>query len=135
MLASASFWSVFGLPFATSNKSNPGVLSDTVYNIHDSTILIALTALGGIVTLAAIFVFKNRGLQTRLSYLGIVLAILLGLVACLLIYNERTLEVEGLQIEDGIGIWPPIAAIVFCILAGRFIKKDDQLVKSMDRLR
>lgn len=134
LLASGAFWTEFALPFATSDAASPGVLSDMVYNIHDSPVLLALTVIGGLATLGAIFLFNNRPLQKRLSYLGVVMAILLPLVAFLLIYNERTGDALG-AINDGLGIYPPILALIFAILAGRAIGKDDKLVKSMDRLR
>lgn len=134
-LAGVAFFSVFSLDFATSNKPNPGVLADQVYNVQDSGILMALAIIGGIASLGAILLFRNRGLQLRISYLSVVMAILLPLVACLLIFNERTLEVQGLEITEGLAIFPPIAALVLAIVAGRYIKKDDKLVKSMDRLR
>lgn len=134
-LAGVAFFSVFSLDFATSNKPNPGVLADQVYNVQDSGILMALAIIGGIASLGAILLFRNRGLQMRVSYLSVVMAILLPIVAFLLIYNERTLEVQGLEISDGLAIYPPLIALVLAIVAGRYIKKDDKLVKSMDRLR
>jgi len=134
LIASGAFWSEFALPFATSDAASPGVLSDSIYNIHDSPVLLALTVIGGLVTLAAIFLYNKRSLQKRMAYLGIVMAILLPLVAFLLIYNERTGEALG-AINDGMGIYPPIVALIFAALAGRAINKDDKLVKSMDRLR
>lgn len=134
LLSSGAFWIEFALPFATTDVASPGVLSDMVYNIQDSPILLALTVIGGLVTFGAIFLFNNRGLQKRLSYMGVVMAILLPLVAFLLIYNERTGEALG-DVNDGLGIYPPIIALIFAILAGRAIGKDDKLVKSMDRLR
>lgn len=134
LLSSGAFWTEFALPFATSDVASPGVLSDMVYNIQDSPILLALTVIGGLATLAAIFLFNNRSLQKRLSYVGVVIAILLPLVAFLLIYNERTGEALGV-INDGLGIYPPLVALIFAVLAGRAIGKDDKLVKSMDRLR
>lgn len=134
LLSSGAFWTEFALPFATTDVASPGVLSDMVYNIHDSPILLGLTIIGGLVTLGAIFLYNNRSLQKRLSYLGVVVAILLPLVAFLLIYNERTGEALG-SVNDGLGIYPPILALIFAVLAGRAIGKDDKLVKSMDRLR
>ena len=134
LLSSAAFWTEFALPFATTDVASPGVLSDLVYNIHDSPVLIGLTVIGGLATLGAIFLFNNRSLQKRLSYLGIVMAILLPLVTFLLIYNERTGDALG-TINDGLGIYPPIVALIFAVLAGRAIGKDDKLVRSMDRLR
>ena len=37
--------------------------------------------------------------------------------------------------DDGIGAYLPMGAMVMLLLAMRFIKKDDDLVRSMDRLR
>lgn len=135
LLASASFWSEFGLSFATSDEASPGFLSDMVYNIQDHGVLLALTILGGVISLGAIFLFNNRALQLRLSYLTVVMAILLPLVAFLLIYNDGTSFGEASNLQDGLGIYPPILALICGILAGRYIGKDDKLVKSMDRLR
>ena len=94
-----------------------------------------MTILGGIVSLIAIFMFRNRPLQMRLGYFAIVLCILLPLVAFLLMYNEGTALVEGTNIDDGVGIYLPVIGLISTILANRYIKKDNKLVKSMDRLR
>ena len=134
LLSSAAFWTEFALPFATTDVASQGVMNDLVYNIHDSPVLIGLTIIGGLVTLSAIFLFNNRPLQKRLSYLGIVMAILLPLIAFLLIYNERTGDALS-TINYDLGIFPPLVALIFAVLAGRAIGKDDKLVKSMDRLR
>lgn len=134
LLSSAAFWTEFAAPFATTDVASQGVMNDLVYNIHDSPVLIGLTIIGGLVTLSAIFLFNNRPLQKRLSYLGIVMAILLPLVAFLLIYNERTGDALN-TINYDLGIFPPLVALIFAVLAGRAIGKDDKLVKSMDRLR
>ena len=37
--------------------------------------------------------------------------------------------------EKGVGIFLPVISIVFLVLANRAIKKDEDLVKSVDRLR
>ncbi|MDB4162410.1 DUF4293 domain-containing protein [Saprospiraceae bacterium] len=134
LLSSAAFWTEFALPFATTDVASQGVMNDLVYNIHDSPVLIGLTIIGGLVTLSAIFLFNNRPLQKRLSYLGVVMAILLPLIAFLLIYNERTGDALS-TINYDLGIFPPLVALIFAVLAGRAIGKDDKLVESMDRLR
>ena len=134
LLSSAAFWTEFAAPFATTDVASQGVMNDLVYNIHDSPVLIGLTIIGGLVTLSAIFLFNNRPLQKRLSYLGVVMAILLPLIAFLLIYNERTGDALR-TINYDLGIFPPLVALIFAVLAGRAIGKDDKLVRSMDRLR
>jgi hypothetical protein len=42
---------------------------------------------------------------------------------------------EAAVSEKGIGMFIPIASIVFLVLANKAIKKDEDLVKSVDRLR
>ena len=135
LLTSSAFFSLFAVNFATSDNTSNGIFSDQMYNITDNPILIGLTVLGGAIALVNIFMFKNRPLQLRMGNILIVLCILLPLVAGLLMYNEgKQVESYG-NIEDGLGIYLPIIALVTTILANRFIKKDSNLVKSMDRLR
>jgi ABC-type polysaccharide transport system permease subunit len=58
--------------------------------------------------------------------------ILLGL------FVYRSLNLSGetpLVSEKGIGMFVPVLAIVLLVLANKAIKKDEDLVKSVDRLR
>lgn len=79
-----------------------------------------------------IFVFKNRKLQFVLGRLNILLnVILLGVF----VYWSLTLPGESSLSEKGIGKFIPIISIVLLVLANKAIKRDEQLVKSVDRLR
>jgi hypothetical protein len=83
-------------------------------------------------SLLSIFMFKNRKLQFVLGRLNIILNfILLGL----LVYQSLNVSGEALVSEKGIGIFIPILSIVLLALANKAIKKDEDLVKSVDRLR
>lgn len=135
LLTSGAFFSLFAVSFASSDKTAVGIFADQLYNVMDNPILIAMTVLGGALALINIFLFRNRPLQLRLGYLLIVLSILLPLVAVLLMYNEGSLNAPDVAIDDGLGIYLPIIALITTILAVRFINKDNKLVKSMDRLR
>jgi hypothetical protein len=80
----------------------------------------------------AIFLFKNRKLQFVIGRLTILINLmLLGL----LIYVSLTLPGEASVSEKGIGMFIPILAILLLVLANKAIKKDEDLVKSADRLR
>jgi ABC-type polysaccharide transport system permease subunit len=57
--------------------------------------------------------------------------ILLGLF----VYRSLNISGEQLVSEKGIGMFLPIVAIVLLVLANKAIKKDEDLVKSVDRLR
>ena len=92
-------------------------------------VLFFTSALLSIVTL---FLFKNRQLQFVLGRLNILINLfLLGI----LIYLSQTLSGEALVSEKGIGMFFPVIVILLLVLANKAIKKDEDLVKSVDRLR
>ena len=87
-----------------------------------------LTAL---IAFIAIFKFKNRELQFVLGRIIILINLfLLGI----LMYLSLTIPGE-VSSEKGIGMFIPIVVILFVVLANKAIKKDEDLVKSVDRLR
>lgn len=135
LVSSISFFGLFLLPFATSSVAIPQFFNDLVYNVMDHAVLMVLTIVGGLVSLVTIFLFNNRPLQLKLSYLTTVIAILLPLLVILLIYNEGTFTTQADKIEDRFGIYLPIIAIICSIVAAKNIKKDENTVRDMDRLR
>lgn len=85
-----------------------------------------------VLAFVAIFIFKNRQLQTVLNRLNIILNfILLGVF----VYRSLTMSGDEASSEKGIGMLIPIFSIVLLVLANRAIRKDELLVKSADRLR
>lgn len=85
-----------------------------------------------ILSLISVLMFKNRKSQFMLGRLNILLnLILLGLF----VYRSLNLSGETDVSEKGIGILLPIFSIVFLVLANKAIKRDEDLVKSVDRLR
>jgi hypothetical protein len=96
----------------------------------------AYTLLFGLSTtlcLLSILFYKKRQNQFVINRLTIILnLILLGLF----VYYSLNLSGEAVAVsEKGIGMFLPIVAIVFLVLANKAIKKDEDLVKSVDRLR
>ncbi|HUR31701.1 MAG TPA: DUF4293 domain-containing protein [Saprospiraceae bacterium] len=134
-LTALVFGFLFKVPFAISNKPSVQFLSDGVFDITDHPALIALTIIGALLALITIFLFRKRQLQLRLGYVIIVMAILLPVIAFLLFTNATSAADSSVEIHDQLGIFLPLAAIVFTGLSNYFIKKDEKLVKSMDRLR
>jgi Domain of unknown function (DUF4293) len=135
VLTAGVFGILFKLPFATSDKPSAQFLADKVFDITDHPALLGLAILGAALALISIFMFKNRKLQLRLGYLIIIMAILLPAVAFLLFTNESASIDPTVQVYDQVGMFLPLGAILFASLANYFIRKDDKLVKSMDRLR
>jgi hypothetical protein len=136
LLSGLAFGSLFLLPFATSTKPVPELMRDSIYNIQDNPILLGLTILGIVVSLGGIFLFNNRKLQQKIASLSIICAIFIPLVAALLMYNEGTpYDETTTDIHEKAGLFMPILSLIFGFLAYKGIKKDDGIVKSMDRLR
>jgi hypothetical protein len=80
----------------------------------------------------AIVLYKYRKNQFILNRLNILLNLfLLGFF----VYRSLNLSGETSVSEKGIGMLIPVFSIVFLALANRAIKKDEDLVKSVDRLR
>tara|TARA_R110000823_G_C15952948_1_gene502486 strand:+ start:23856 stop:24218 length:363 start_codon:yes stop_codon:yes gene_type:complete len=83
-------------------------------------------------TIISILSFKKRQRQFVLNRLNIIVTfVLLGVF----VYRSLTISGETLVSEKGIGVLLPIISIVFLVLANKAIKRDEDLVKSVDRLR
>ena len=92
----------------------------------------ALFGLSTTLSIISIMGYKKRQNQFVMGRLNIILNLfLLGLF----VYRLLTVSGETSVSEKGIGMFLPIVAIVFLVLANKAIKKDEDLVKSVDRLR
>ncbi len=128
MLAAGLDAVTFKVPFANGDYVYDKFNAVVDLNATSHTWITILSILTGLVAFGAIFLFKNRGLQLKVCYLGLLLA--LGLIA--VYFFTRPAYHNGT-----ISIWSVFYfAILPCfILAVRGIQKDQKLIKSMDRLR
>jgi len=95
-------------------------------------VMAILFFVSGLFAFITIFLFKNRKLQFVMGRIIILTNfILLGIF----VYFSQNLSGEIKISEKGIGLLIPIATIVVVSLANKAIKKDEELVKSVDRLR
>ncbi|MGX9986364.1 DUF4293 family protein [Soonwooa purpurea] len=91
-------------------------------------ICIALVLLG----LLSIFSFKNRKRQILLNNVSMIInALLIGLLGYWLLSLSGGINFP----EKGIEPIFPIMAIVFLLMSNLYIRRDEKLVKSVDRLR
>lgn len=86
-----------------------------------------------ITALVAIFLYKNRKLQMKICWVGVLLATS-SIAMAIADYISATPK-EGLSKSISYGLIFPILIIILFILAWRGINNDEKLVKSMDRLR
>ncbi|QMU27358.1 DUF4293 domain-containing protein [Adhaeribacter radiodurans] len=119
---------------AASNTPSTG---NTMATVSKSTIAIAILAiLAALVALYEIFQYKNRLTQMKLGFLNTLL--LAGLMGSCFYYvsyvGEEIVKTPG-RGEYETGFYLPLLALALNALANRFIRRDEQLVRSVDRLR
>ncbi len=117
---------ILGLEF--QNQENSFSIS-TFPLIIINTLIIVLTSI-------CIITFKNRNLQIKICKIN------LFLISAFLIFTvmystqiEEKLADKGLNTSFGLGIILPIISIILTYLAIRGIKKDQELIRSVDRIR
>jgi len=100
----------------------------------ESLLLFAVSIAICLLAATCIFLYKNRPLQFKLSLIGLLASI--GLIAL------EVWKVEQMKAADTLlkgsyswGSLLPIAMCLFFILAAKNIRKDEKLIKSLDRLR
>ncbi len=94
-----------------------------------------LLAAGIIVSVFEIFQYRSRLNQIKLGALNsLILAAVLGLCVFLSFRLEQNFS-SGSQGSYEMGMYLPAVALIFNLLANRFIRRDEQLVRSVDRIR
>lgn len=145
LLASLSMLAMFFFPLS-SYLSDFEYYKLYIYGLRDMSpakneasivafipLLVLVPAIIGLTTFT-IFKYKNRKLQMQLLNVAIFLNV--GLISVIFfIYDSMIGKQISVSPEYKPGSFLPLIAIAFCLLAFRQIKKDDELVKSADRLR
>jgi glycerol uptake facilitator-like aquaporin len=85
----------------------------------------------------AIFMFKNRKAQLIINRFNTLLHI--ALIVFIYFSAENTtkyfLQNQDVTISYGLGFFLPVVSLAFLLLANKAIKKDEKLIKAIDRLR
>ncbi len=134
LLAAIAILCLLFVPVLT-HKSSESIFILNGYGINNkptNVLLLVSTVLAGLISLLNIFNFRNRKLQIRVASLNILL--ILGLSFWL---SQLAKQLPGgIESSDiGVGLFLPLIAIIFTLLAIRGIKNDDKLIRSADRLR
>ena len=105
-------------------------LKEVRVNDHFPSLLIALVM--AILPLITIFMFGNRKRQIAMSFVSI-----LAVCSFVTIALSRTRNLNALPSSESywVGAVLPVAAVVFLFMAIIGIRKDEKLVRSVDRLR
>jgi glucan phosphoethanolaminetransferase (alkaline phosphatase superfamily) len=111
-------------------KGSLPLLNTPIYYVATAAIL-AL-----VLTIYTIFQYKNRIRQMLFVALN---SLLIGVALAATVYHIQNdaIKIGNAAAEGsyGIGLWAAFVALACNWLANRFIKKDEKLVKSADRMR
>ncbi|MBK8505620.1 MAG: DUF4293 domain-containing protein [Saprospiraceae bacterium] len=111
------------------------MLADGSFSTQDHLILLVLVILGILLPVVTLFLYKNRPLQMKLSRLTIALVVLSVVLTLILFYQDYQKMAVGTEVTVQYGYLMLVLAILFLVLALRYIRKDEKLVRSADRLR
>jgi hypothetical protein len=126
---------LFFIPIFTWDKSTTG---ESGYFIMTAQYTLPFVILNILIILFSIFtitLYKSRSRQRNMVYL---LALLVMVFVALCMFNMfRITTTSEYTFIPGrsFGMFLQLASILLCLMANRRIKKDDNLVKSVDRIR
>jgi peptidoglycan/LPS O-acetylase OafA/YrhL len=128
LLATAFDATTFRFPIYSGDWMKDTTPAAIDLNANTTIWFTILTVLAGGLAFATIFLFKNRKMQLRFCFLGIFITL-----ALLALY---ILEISNFY-SGNIALWAIfyIGALIFLFLAIRGIRKDQKLIRSLDRLR
>ena len=130
LAASAAAFITLKLSFFSGNKYVDNVKTFEELNGMSNVILMILTVALAVASLIIIFLYKDRKMQLKLTIAAFALSLLNLFIYYLQI--KKFIPAEG-----KISITAIVAIIIpaLILLAARAIWKDEQLIKSVDRLR
>jgi hypothetical protein len=103
------------------------------FTIAGNALLMIINGTVGVLCFVAIFLYKSRSFQIRLCNLSLLLTCVL---TGLLFFVADTMSSGMSQhVEYKYGSYVPLIELLLIYLSIRFIKRDEALVRSADRLR
>lgn len=102
-----------------------------IFTLPDEVIW-ATFSVSATLAIVSVFQYKQRSKQLVLNRINLLLELfLMGFFA----YLSLNLSGEGSPSLKGIAVFVPLFSIVLLVMANKSIQKDEDLVKSVDRLR
>jgi hypothetical protein len=102
-----------------------------------NTILLPVVmGLVGLISFVTIFLYKRRPVQMKLIRFNMLLNIVyLALIFFYFVPELEILTVTNADYINEAGIYLSIVPLIFLLLALRFIRRDEKLIRAADRLR
>lgn len=108
-------------------------VNETVRTFFPFTFIATLVVASITVALIEVTKYKNRLLQIKLGALNSLF--IAGALILVAYFATDFVKSQGINGKYGIAFFLPAAALLFNLLANRYIRKDERLVKSVDRIR
>ena len=108
-------------------------VANTTFTIFNSAILAIINGAVCALALVSIFLYKNRNLQGRAINLALLLTC--GLIGLLFFSADSMSTTLQAKVHYLYGTYIPVILAIFLFAAIRYIKRDEALVRSADRLR
>jgi len=110
-------------------------LADGTESTSPTFYLAILAVAAAVVAVLSMLKYKNRLTQMKLNTLNsLIMAVLLGLMVYG-VYDAEELFANPPYGEYQTGFFLPVFAMIFNLLSNRFIRRDERLVRDMDRIR
>lgn len=103
-------------------------LNETLFMAKDDTKMFVLTIVGAIFSLLGLFMFKNRKFQMKLIRLTVLIQMIIG-IRIFMLFNKFEVVLNNSF------LFLMAFTLIALIMAYRGVKKDDDLVRSVDRIR
>lgn len=113
-----------GLPIMTAADA-------TKVYAKDDMLFLILIAIATMDALVAIFIYKNRRAQVLVGRISILIAVV---AVVKMLYSFITIQKSTAHVS-GVGMWMPLIFIVLVALANKAIIRDEEKVRSADRIR
>lgn len=123
---------IFTLSLTGVSSAVTGLVSVKI-SMWLSIAMMAVTGAIAALSIWTILAYKER--KKQLTFIRILLMLTIVLVVIIFALTDHIRKLTGITPEYGIGVYFPLVSLAMLILAQRFIKKDDELVRSADRLR
>ena len=102
--------------------------NETLFMAQDDTKMFVLTIVGAIFSLLGLFMFKNRKFQMKLIRLTFLIQMIIG-IRIFMLFNKFEVVLNNSF------LFLMTFTLIALIMAYKGVKKDDDLVRSVDRIR
>jgi hypothetical protein len=125
------------IPNQTGFLSNPDAVATFVQfpTLLQIPVLLAVSILQSVIAVVAILMYKNRLIQMRVCRSGLLISLLVAVNAAIFPQWFIRGQKDPSAIQPAIGAWLLFVPVILFFLAHYFVKKDEALVRSADRLR